>query len=105
MYVSRIPDDHGMLFLFSHAHYAAFWMKDTWLSLDLVFVRSDGTVANIAEHAKPRSLDTIQSTDPVSVVIELVAGTAKRIRLSAGDRVIVPALAVGDNAAKRERAE
>lgn len=90
MFVREMPADWGMLFLFERPQYAAFWMKNTYLSLDLVFIRDDGRVSNIARGATPGSLQPIASSAPVVAVLELLAGTAARIGLLAGDRVILP---------------
>jgi len=87
MYVRELPPDQGMLFVFEEPQYAGFWMKNTYLSLDLIFIAPDGTVVNIAPDAKPLSLDPIESAAPVKYVLELVAGTAARIGLKAGDRI------------------
>jgi len=87
MYVRELPPDQGMLFLFDEPQYAAFWMKNTYLSLDLVFIAADGRVANVAHDATPHSLAPIPSRGPVTAVLELVAGSARRIGLAAGDRV------------------
>ncbi len=92
MNVRSLPAEHGMLFLFEQPQFAAFWMKDTYLSLDLVFIGLDGIVVNVARKAEPLSLQPIRSAAPVIGVLELVAGTAARIGLSAGDRVLNSAL-------------
>jgi len=93
MHVRALPADHGMLFLFERPQFASFWMKNTYLSLDLIFIAADGVVVNVAANATPHSLDPISSTAPVKAVLELIAGTAARIGLEAGDRVVHPALA------------
>lgn len=90
MFVRALPPDTGMLFVFDRPQFAGFWMKNTYLSLDLVFIAADGTVVNVVADAKPLSLDPIESAAPVRYVLELVAGTAARIGLDAGDRVILP---------------
>jgi len=95
MRVRELPVDHGMLFLFERSQIASFWMKDTPLSLDLIFIRDDGIVVNVAANATPLSLDPISSTAPVKAVLELVAGTAARIGLGAGDRIQHPAFGTG----------
>jgi uncharacterized membrane protein (UPF0127 family) len=66
------------------------WMKNTHVSLDMVFIRPDGIVAKIAERTTPMSETVIDSGVPVAFVLELAAGTAKRIGLVEGDRVIHP---------------
>jgi uncharacterized protein len=91
MQVRQLPPDHGMLFLFETSDIVSFWMKDTYLSLDMVFIGADGVVANVARDTKPQSLDAIPSAAPVQGVLELIAGTAARIGLTPGDRVIHPA--------------
>lgn len=93
MFIKELPADQGMLFLFERPEFASFWMKNTYLSLDIVFIAPGGVVANIAHGAQPLSLVPIESVAPVTGVLELVAGTAARIGLVAGDRVRNPALA------------
>jgi hypothetical protein len=80
-----------MLFLFEQPRIASFWMKDTYLSLDIIFISQDGIVVNVANDTKPLSLAPIQSIAPVTGVLELVAGSAVRIGLTAGDRALHPA--------------
>lgn len=92
MFVRKLPADRGMLFVFDAPQQAAFWMKDTYLSLDLVFIDAAGQVANIAANAKPESLDPIFSYGPVIAVLEVPAGTARRIKLTAGDHMVLPTL-------------
>lgn len=92
MFVRSLPADAGMLFLFERPQVAAFWMKDTYLSLDLIFVRADGVVANVARDTRPLTLDPIPSVGPVKAVLELLAGTCARIGLVAGSRILHPAL-------------
>ncbi|MSQ91922.1 MAG: DUF192 domain-containing protein [Gammaproteobacteria bacterium] len=91
MFVKSLPADHGMLFLFERPHFASFWMKNTYLSLDIVFIGPDGVIVNIARDTEPLSLEPIESGAPVTGVLELVAGTAAKIGLSTGDRVLHPA--------------
>jgi hypothetical protein len=86
MFVRELPPDQGMLFVFEAPQYRGFWMKNTYLSLDLIFIAADGTVVNVAANAKPLSLDSIASAAPVRFVLEVVAGTAARIGLKVGDR-------------------
>jgi len=91
MHVNELADDAGMLFVFPGAQPIAMWMKNTILSLDMVFVAADGLVVNVAESTTPQSLKTIESKGPVLGVIELKAGTAKRLHIGAGARVDHPA--------------
>jgi uncharacterized protein len=90
MDVRQLPPGQGMLFLFASPQEVAFWMKDTYLSLDLVFIAEDGTVVNVAPDARPLSLRPIESEGPVVAVLEIRAGSARRIGLKAGDRIVLP---------------
>lgn len=92
MFVRDLPADRGMLFLFEFPQPLAFWMKNTYVSLDLVFIGEDGSVLNVAERAKPLSLDPIESAGDAVAVLEVVGGTAQRIGLKAGDRISLPGL-------------
>ncbi|MFY0100070.1 DUF192 domain-containing protein, partial [Acinetobacter baumannii] len=66
------------------------WMKNTYVSLDMVFIRADGTIRHIAENTTPLSEATISSTGPVKGVLEVVGGTAQRFGIAAGDLVEHP---------------
>lgn len=90
MYRRHLPEDAGMLFDFGHPMMTAFWMKNTLIPLDMLFVGADGRIVNIHERAVPQSLDTIPSTAPVRAVIELNGGTVARLGIKPGDRVIYP---------------
>ena len=91
MFVKSLPAGHGMLFLFERPRFASFWMKDTYLSLDIVFIAPDGVVVNIARDTEPLSLRTIESQAPVRGALEVQAGTAARIGLVPGSHVLHPA--------------
>jgi uncharacterized membrane protein (UPF0127 family) len=92
MFVRELPPDRGMLFLFEFPQEVAFWMKDTVLSLDLVFIDPAGKVLNIAANAKPFSQDPIESHGRAIAVLEVLAGTARKIDLKAGDTITLPSL-------------
>ena len=92
MYIRELPPDRGMLFLFERPQRVAFWMKDTYLSLDLIFIDPAGRVLNVAADAKPLSLTPIQSRGDAIAVLEVIAGTARRIGLEPGDRINLPTL-------------
>jgi uncharacterized membrane protein (UPF0127 family) len=87
MHVRELPVGRGMLFLFDDLQFASFWMKNTYVPLDLAFIDADGIVVNVAVDTKPQSLDPIRSIAPVGSVLELAAGTASRIGLKPGDRL------------------
>ena len=87
MFRRTMAPDHGMLFDFEQPQPVTMWMKNTYLSLDMVFIRSDGTVARVAADTEPLSTRVIPSGEPVLAVLELNAGTAARLGIRAGDRV------------------
>jgi uncharacterized protein len=91
MFVEHLADDAGMLFIYPEPQPVAIWMKNTPLSLDILFVRADGRVHRIAENATPQSTDTIPSDGSVLAVIELKAGSAARMKIRPGAQVIHPA--------------
>jgi uncharacterized membrane protein (UPF0127 family) len=86
----QMAADHGMLFEFPSRAPVTFWMKDTYLSLDMVFIDSDGVVRRVVEHATPMSQTLIPSDTPVTGVLELNAGQAAAIKLKPGDMVLFP---------------
>lgn len=92
MYVRELAPDQGMLFIFERPQAIAFWMKDTYLSLDLIFIDAASRVLNVAADAKPHSLDPIRSDGDAIAVLEVRAGTARTIGLKPGDRVSLPTL-------------
>jgi hypothetical protein len=87
MYRTSLADNAGMLFLYQETRPVEFWMKNTLLSLDIVFVREDGTIARIAESTTPMSEDLIPSGEPVRAVLEVKAGTMRQLGVTAGDRL------------------
>jgi hypothetical protein len=86
----EMPANHGMLFEFPDREPVTFWMKDTYLSLDMIFIDSDGSVRRIEQRATPMSEALIPSRAPVVAVLELNAGQAAAIRLKPGDKVRFP---------------
>ena len=82
-----MPADHGMLFEFDREAPEAFWMKDTYIPLDMIFISRAGIVTNIAANAEPLSERAIPSGPPCMAVLELNGGAAARIGLRVGDRV------------------
>jgi uncharacterized protein len=87
MYRHRLPEDRAMLFDWGRVEPVSMWMRNTYVSLDMIFIAADGRVVRVAEATEPLSEKTISSGVPVAAVLEVVAGTAKRIGLKAGDRV------------------
>ena len=93
MYRRTMPPDRGMLFDFARVEPVSMWMQNTYLSLDMLFIRPDGTIARVAENAEPLSTRTISSGEPVLAVLELLGGTARRLGIRPGDRVEHPLFA------------
>lgn len=87
MYRRHMGAHHGMIFPMEPARPASFWMKNTYIPLDLVFIGADHTISSIARDATPLSTATIDSTGPVIAVLELNGGVAARDGLRPGDRV------------------
>jgi uncharacterized protein len=90
MFRRHMASDHGMLFDFERTEPVTMWMKNTYLPLDMVFIRQDGTVARVAADTEPLSTAIIPSNGPVLAVLELNAGTAARLGIKPGDRVEHP---------------
>ena len=90
MYVRDVPYGWGMLFVYGREQELSMWMKNTYVSLDMLFIRADGSIASIATDTRPLSLETIRSGEPVSRVLELKAGSVKRWGLKPGDRLLSP---------------
>lgn len=91
MFVEQLDEDVGMLFIYPQPQSISMWMKNTHLSLDMLFVSADGRVHHVVENTKPMSLDTISSDGTVLAVIELKAGSAARLNIRPGAQVIHPA--------------
>lgn len=91
MYRDRMAADAGMLFPYDAPLIASFWMKNTLIPLDLIFIEKDGTIANIHANAKPGDLTPIRSVRPVTGVLEINGGLASRLGIQPGDRVLYKA--------------
>ena len=88
MHRTELPDGTGMLFVYKPPRRIAMWMKNTLVSLDMLFAGRNGTVFYIKENAPPLSEDLIPAPGQVAYVLELPAGTVKRLGLHAGDRLL-----------------
>jgi uncharacterized membrane protein (UPF0127 family) len=87
MHRTRLAPSAGMLFDFKSPIMAAFWMKDTPLPLDMLFVRADGTISTVAASAVPYSTAEIVSAEPIRIVIEINGGLAKKLGILPGAKV------------------
>jgi uncharacterized membrane protein (UPF0127 family) len=90
MFRRNLPPDRGMLFDFGKVQPLSMWMQNTYIPLDMLFIRADGSVARVAENAEPLSTRTIPSGEPVLAVLEVPGGTAARLGIKPGDRVEHP---------------
>jgi len=90
MFRRSMAPDRGMLFDFGRVEPVSMWMQNTYLSLDMLFIRPNGSIARIAANTEPLSTRTIPSGEPVLAVLELNAGTAAKLGIKPGDRVEHP---------------
>jgi uncharacterized protein len=90
MFRRSLPESQGMLFDFKADQDVSMWMRNTYVSLDMIFIRGDGRIRRIAENTQTESDRIIPSGGPVRAVLEVVAGTAKKFGIAAGDRVASP---------------
>jgi uncharacterized membrane protein (UPF0127 family) len=87
MYRKELADGKGMLFDFSPEQQVSMWMKNTYISLDMIFIRADGRILRIAENTEPLSTKIIPSGGLAKGVLEVIAGTAQKYGIQPGDRV------------------
>ncbi|MFS8040833.1 MULTISPECIES: DUF192 domain-containing protein [Xanthobacter] len=90
MYRKSLDERAGMLFDFKVDQPVYMWMKNTYIPLDMLFIRADGTIARITAMTTPFSTETISSGEPVRAVLEIAGGTARKVGIKAGDRVAHP---------------
>jgi uncharacterized membrane protein (UPF0127 family) len=90
MFRKEVKPYEGMLFDFGVSRPVAFWMKNTLVPLDMLFISADGHITRIAANAKPLSTDTIESGGPVQAVLEIAGGSALLLGIKPGDVVIHP---------------
>jgi uncharacterized protein len=88
MYRRSMAPDHGMLFDFQEERDVFFWMKNTYIPLDMIFIRADGTIAAVASNTTPLSEAPVGPGTRVQAVLELNAGRAEALGIHAGDKVI-----------------
>jgi len=90
MHRNYLPADRGMLFDFARTEPVAMWMENTFIPLDMLFIRADGTIARIAQRTEPLSRRTIPSGEPVLSVLEINGGTTETLGIKPGDKVEHP---------------
>jgi uncharacterized membrane protein (UPF0127 family) len=89
MWRRSMERDQGMLFIMERSEMQSFWMLNTYLSLDIIFVDSDKRIVNIASNTKPQSLDPVRSTGPAKYVVEVLGGFCAEKRIEKGDRIAI----------------
>ena len=82
-----LAPDRGMIFPYDPPQPASFWMKNTLIPLDIIFVRADGSIARIAANTVPLSLEPVPSGEPVAAVLEIAGGRAAELGIQPGDTV------------------
>jgi hypothetical protein len=87
MFRTQLDDDAGMLFDFHTPQQVSFWMRNTLIPLDMIFIRADGTIANIADNTEPYSETPIPSAGPVLGVLEIGGGLTQELGIKPGDKV------------------
>ena len=87
MYRNKLAPDRGMVFPFDPPRNASFWMRNTLIPLDMIFVRADGSIANIAANTVPYSEEPVPSDGPVKAVLEIAGGRTAELGIKPGDMV------------------
>jgi uncharacterized protein len=87
MFRKSLPKDGGMIFPMEPPRSASFWMKNTVIPLDMIFIRPDGSIARIAADTVPYALDPVDSGEPVAAVLEIAGGRAAALGISEDDVV------------------
>jgi uncharacterized protein len=90
MFRKELPEGRGMLFDFRPEQPVSMWMKNTLIPLDMIFIQADGRILRIAENTEVESERIIPSGGPVRGVLEVIAGTARKLGIKPGDRVAHP---------------
>ena len=87
MFRQSLAPDRGMIFPFVPPRPASFWMKNTLIPLDMIFVRADGTIARIADNTVPQSLEPVEVGEPVAAVLEIAGGRSAELGITESDTV------------------
>lgn len=90
MFRRSLPANGGMIFPMRPARVASFWMKNTVIPLDMIFIRADGTIARVAANTVPYTLDPVTSGEPVAAVLEIAGGRAAQLGIDERARVALP---------------
>jgi hypothetical protein len=87
MFRERLGPSEGMIFPMNPPRYASFWMKNTLIPLDMIFIRADGTISSIEAQTVPHSLQPVASLEPVAAVLEIPGGRAAELGIEPDDKV------------------
>ncbi len=87
MYVRSMPEQSGMLFVYTESDQRSMWMKNTYIPLDIIFIKNSEIISSIARNTEPLSLKNIRSTEPVNYVLEINAGMTKKMGIVPNDKV------------------
>jgi uncharacterized protein len=87
MFREKLAPDEGMIFPMKPPRFASFWMKNTLIPLDMIFIRADGTISSIEAQTVPHSLTPVASLEPVAAVLEIAGGRAAELGIEAEDKV------------------
>jgi uncharacterized membrane protein (UPF0127 family) len=90
MFRRELPEGRGMLFDFQRDQEVSFWMQNTYIALDMIFIRGDGQILRIEENTVPLSTRMIPSRGAVRAVLEVIGGTSRKLGIAPGDRVASP---------------
>src|SRR5512141_2390064 len=85
MFRRELPEGQGMLFDFHQEQNVSFWMQNSYIPLDMIFIRADGRILRIAENTEPLSTRLVPSGGPVRAVLEVIAGTSRKLGIAPGD--------------------
>lgn len=95
MGVEELPAASGMLFVFPSSAEVAFWMKDTLIPLDMIFIREDGVIAKVHDMAIPHDKSSIESGEEIKYVLEINGGLSEALNITQGDIVRSPIFGTG----------
>ena len=88
MFVRELPERTGMLFVYGDEQRRSMWMKNTYIPLDMIFARRDGSITNIVENTVPLSEESVTSSEPATFILELNAGTTRRLSIDKDSRLV-----------------
>jgi uncharacterized membrane protein (UPF0127 family) len=88
MFVRDLPERTGMLFVYGDEDYRSMWMRNTYIPLDMIFARRDGSITNIVPDTVPLSEKSVASSEPATFVLELNAGIARHLSIDEDSRLL-----------------